>query len=196
VLPQDKLEAVRARYREPHRSHHTERHLDEMLSLFDELRGRFKHPVAVLAAIYWHDAVYDPARSDNEAASAALLVRDLTGSTGRLTVARAASLVMATREHAVPDGMSPGLAADCALFLDTDMWVLGSPPERYAEYETGIEREYQPLFGRDAYRFGRIEFLTSTLKRGHLFLTPYFATRHTRQARENMARAIDNLRMA
>jgi predicted metal-dependent HD superfamily phosphohydrolase len=63
-------ETVRA-YREPHRHYHTLDHVAALLTLLDRYGAEVADSDAVTAAILFHDVVYDPARHDNEEASAA-----------------------------------------------------------------------------------------------------------------------------
>ena len=57
-----------ARYGEPHRRYHTLEHIDEMLAVADRLEATDE----VTGAVWFHDAIYDPSRADNEARSAVL----------------------------------------------------------------------------------------------------------------------------
>ena len=59
------------RYSEPQRHYHNPRHVDECLQEFDLVRAPAASPVALELAIWFHDAIYDTRRSDNEARSAA-----------------------------------------------------------------------------------------------------------------------------
>ena len=58
------LEALVARWAEPHRRYHTLEHLRECLALFDEHRAQARHPGEVALAVWFHDAVYDTSRSE------------------------------------------------------------------------------------------------------------------------------------
>jgi predicted metal-dependent HD superfamily phosphohydrolase len=116
------------RYREPHRRYHTLQHLEECFARFDEIRALAPHPREVELAIWFHDAIYDPRRSDNEARSADW-ARSIAGE-------RVYELVMATRHEAVPQ------SADAKVLVDVDLWILGAPQERFEEYEAQVREEY------------------------------------------------------
>ena len=120
---------------------------------------------AVLAAAFYHDAVYDPRATDNEDQSARLAVRvlgELGWSAARCdTVAR---LVRATAGHDA-DG-----DADCAVLLDADLAVLGAEPAAYQAYVTGVRAEYAHLDAA-AWRTGRAAVLRDLLARRPLYAT-------------------------
>src|SRR4029079_14763196 len=54
-------------YREPHRRYHTLQHLAECIELFDRVGALAPHAAEVEVGLWFHDAVYDVQRSDNEA---------------------------------------------------------------------------------------------------------------------------------
>ena len=64
-------ELVRA-YTAPDRHYHDLAHIEAMLASARAYHGALSDPAAVAAAIWFHDAVYDTRRHDNEAKSAEL----------------------------------------------------------------------------------------------------------------------------
>lgn len=187
------LDALRTRYAEPHRAYHTQAHLDAVLAGVAAARPGLSHPHAVELATWYHDAVYDPARTDNEECSARLLEGELPGLVAAVQIGQAASLVRATADHALPPEMEPGLRADAAVFLDLDMAVLGADPVSYDAYERGIAAEYIPVHGAERYRAGRAQFLRGMLARPRLFHTEAAHVALDPAARDNMRRAIAEL---
>ena len=191
-----RLSSLRARYAEPHRAYHTQAHIDAMLAGLRELGEAVVHPAAVELAIWYHDAIYDPAATDNEARSAALLRAELDGLADATLLDQADLLVRATADHALPATLPAALEADAKLFLDLDMAVLGADPAAYAAYERGIAAEYAPVHGVPAYRAGRARFLRTTLARPRLFLSDRFHGRCDTAARRNMQQALARLDQA
>src|SRR5581483_3578417 len=61
-----------AAYSAPGRYYHTFEHIAEMLGLLQIHHRRAADPTTVQLAVWFHDAVYDSRRSDNEARSADL----------------------------------------------------------------------------------------------------------------------------
>src|SRR5690242_4793748 len=61
-----------SKYAETTRKYHTQQHLSECLSLFAELMSHAEHPAEVEMALWFHDAIYELKRHDNEEQSAAL----------------------------------------------------------------------------------------------------------------------------
>src|SRR5688500_3571902 len=107
--------AVAVAYASPGRHYHTLDHLAEMAGHFRDTPD-WQTPIDVFLAILALDAVYDVARSDNEARSADLCriwARDLLGRDGD----RAAQLVLATATH----GADPPVDHDTMAFLDCDL---------------------------------------------------------------------------
>lgn len=188
-----RLEAVRNRYREPHRGYHRLSHPEAMLGQLTALRDQLSWWEPLEVATWWHDAIYDPARTDNEKASADLMRADLAGIADPRLIDWAAALIEATAHHAVPTGIDPALARDMALFLDVDMGILGASAEAFAAYEAGIAAEYEPVYGAERYRAGRAMILTGFLARDRLFLSDHFHALLEQRARSNISALVDRL---
>lgn len=184
-----RLAALRARLAAPARHYHGQRHIDLLLGLLDETRPALAAPEAVELAIWYHDAVYDPARADNEAESAALLRADLDGLVAPALIAHAATLILATHTHRVPPGLAPPLASDCAHFLDMDLSILGADAETFAWYNAAIRREYAHI-PEPQWRQRRPAILAGFLARDRLYLTDHFHARFDAPARANLRAAI------
>src|SRR5215470_11849955 len=85
------------------RHYHDLRHIETLLGLADACASAITDREAVEAAIWFHDAIYDTRRNDNEERSAGLAVARLAGTTDGGRVARIAAMIRATAGHAVPD---------------------------------------------------------------------------------------------
>ncbi|MEO3430790.1 hypothetical protein AAFN88_18190 [Pelagibius sp. CAU 1746] len=191
-LPSSLMTALRRRYAESQRHYHTWRHIEMLLELFEEVRHRLDDPAAVSAALYYHDAVYDPQRSDNEARSAALLMHEGAGVLPPDSLDFAGRLVEATARHLVPSDLSRSQRADAALFLDMDLSILAAPWPAFAAYEAAIRREYA-FVAEAAYRAGRREVLEGFLSREKLYFSACFGPRFEKPARDNLARSLESL---
>jgi predicted metal-dependent HD superfamily phosphohydrolase len=179
---------LHAAYAERQRHYHTAKHIRECLSLFDMVAELADHPDEVELAIWLHDVVYDPGRTDNEDRSADMATAWLDECRVDETCIRRVGNLIASTRHAA----SPG-TADEALLQDIDLGIFGSTPERYAEYEAGIRREYYrvPSF---LFRRRRAEILESFLGRATIYRTPWFRERLEAVARKNLARSVADLR--
>jgi len=182
--PAGLLDRVLAAYAGPQRHYHGLQHLAECLGHFGRERGAAAHPAEVALALFFHDAVYDVHAADNEARSAGW-ARDTLQEAGASaeTADRVHALVMATCHDAQPEG------ADAQLLVDIDLAILGAAPERFAEYERQIRREYAHV-PPEAFEPRRRAILGRFLARGPLYLTPGLRARCEAQARSNLRAAI------
>lgn len=176
-----------ARYREPHRHYHTLRHLDECFDKLSELGHLAKRLPEIEFALWFHDAVYDPNRHDNEQLSANWAQASAINSGLRPGVAgRIYKLVMATQHRTIPK------TTDEKILIDVDLAILATEPNRFREYEQQIRTEYgfvpAPLF-----RAKRQEILQNFLSRKTIFHMPIFVERYEQQARINLNHALERL---
>ncbi|MFI6517429.1 HD domain-containing protein [Spirillospora sp. NPDC050679] len=170
-----------ARYGEGHRRYHTRAHLTAVLDLVDELADHADDPDAVRLAAWFHDAVYDPQRADNEERSARLARRMLADTDlPEAVVEEVARLVVLTETHA-PDGADRNGQVLC----DADLAVLGSDPDDYAAYAAAVREEYA-FVPDEFFKAGRAEVLAGLLELPALFHTPPARARYEERARANL----------
>ena len=178
-----------ALYGAPDRHYHGLAHIEALLALAREYRSALSDPDAVEAAIWFHDAIYDSRRSDNETRSAELALERLAGRTGAERRGRIATMIEATATHTLPDLGDKAAGRDAALFLDMDLSILGAAPAEFDAYEAAVRREYGWV-EEEAWRAGRAAVLEKFLARPHIFHTEAFRQRFEAQARENLARSL------
>lgn len=182
--PMTQSEMIQA-YSAPGRHYHNLKHIEDCLAELDGVEGLDARDRKILtAAIWWHDIVYDPTRSDNEEESAKLAERDLTSDLRD----EAGRLIRLTKTHDVQPEDRLG-----AIMISIDLAILGAEAATYAAYSAAIRREYAHV-PDDAYRAGRRAVLERFLARSAIYPDPAFSARLEGQARKNIAREIDALR--
>ena len=67
---QDLFKKLFCAYTEPHRYYHTLQHIAECLVRFHTIRHLATNPSEIEVALWFHDAIYDTRRDDNEVRSA------------------------------------------------------------------------------------------------------------------------------
>jgi predicted metal-dependent HD superfamily phosphohydrolase len=176
-----------ARYSEPHRKYHTMQHLHECFEKLQELRAFARKPEEIELALWFHDAIYETRRKDNEEKSADW-ARSAVLQAGVAAPAsdRVYELVMATRHNAVPAGI------DAQILVDVDLSILGASPGRFDEYEAQVRQEYSWVPGL-IFRRERRKILEDFLKRETIFQTRRFVDAYEMQARANLRRSIGKL---
>jgi len=177
------------RYDEPQRHYHATSHIVDLLEKFVPISGQFERSDEAMAALYFHDAIYEIGKPDNETLSAELALEALPqlGFTADAT-ARVAVTIEATASHAATGD------ADTDLFIDLDMSILAAPRKQYSVYAHNVMSEFTTVYSKADYIAGRTSmFLEPSLKRERLFFTGTFASGES-AARENMSWEIEWLR--
>jgi predicted metal-dependent HD superfamily phosphohydrolase len=179
-----------SRWSSPGRAYHNVEHLRECLDELDAVTAAACEAVdirPISLALWFHDAIYDPTRSDNESASAELAAAQLArlGESPE-TIAAVRRLVLDTAHRSQP------ATPDGRLIVDIDLAILGKPAERFDRYDAAIRAEYAHVSEAD-YRAGRAKVLQSFLDRSAIYTTPVFGARYETAARENLRRAVSRL---
>lgn len=176
------LDEVIGAHRQPVRRYHGVRHVIWVLRHVAELSEA--EPVAdlgaVVAAAFYHDAVYDPRATDNEECSARWAERALPGLgwTPDRT-AEVGGLIRLTVQH------RPEPGTDGAVLVDADLAVLGAEPGGYQAYVRGVRGEYVHVPEPD-WRAGRAAVLRAFLDRDRIFTTATATSRWEARARANL----------
>lgn len=176
-----------ASYSEPHRKYHTVQHLEECLTNLDHVRSEAERGAEVELALWFHDAIYDTIRKDNEERSAEWARESaLAGGLSGEQANRIYELILVTMHDAVPEGR------DAVVLVDVDLSILGAEASRFDEYERQIQEEYAWV-PESLYRKARRQVLRGFLDRERIYGTEYFRGHHEAQARKNIARSLERL---
>ena len=176
------IEMIIARHRQPARHYHTAAHVVAVLGHAERLLMNEMVKVdgdVVRAGALFHDVIYDPRSSTNEADSAAYAVesmRTLGWSADRLDLLSNIILATATHRTGTPES---------AVLLDADLAILGASSQGYRQYAAAVRLEYD--FVDDfVWAAGRSAVLRSFLDRPQIFATATMRDEREAQARVNL----------
>lgn len=173
-----------ATYAAPNRHYHNLAHIEDCLDQLARVGNLSAAEREILTeAIWWHDVVYDPTRSNNEELSAQLAEQHVPAHL-REQVGR---LIRLTRTHQVEPDDRLG-----AILISIDLSILAAEPSRYDAYAAAIRKEHAHV-PDDAYRTGRTEVLRRFAARPVIFPDAAFAQVCDRKARDNLAHEIASL---
>jgi predicted metal-dependent HD superfamily phosphohydrolase len=181
------FQELAAAYGEAARAYHTTQHLRQCLIEFDRSRSLAQRPDEVEAALWFHDAVYVPGKTDNEERSAAMAeTRLAAGGVSTEVARRIGALVLATR-HA-----GPVEEPDARLVCDIDLAILGTEPAGFEAFERAIRREYRWVPDL-LYRRARSAVLRDFLNRPSIYQTGAYVSQYEEPARRNLQRVLATL---
>lgn len=173
-------QTLQTAYQEPHRHYHTQQHLSECLQLFDTYHYLAKNPLAVEFALWFHDAVYQPQRFDNEQQSAIWAVTVLEqAEIAAPFIQQVYTLIMATAHQQAPQ------TEDEKLLIDIDLGILAAVPARFAQYQQQIRAEYEWV-AEAIYQEKRNQVLTHLYNNGDIFYHADIKTALESSARINL----------
>jgi predicted metal-dependent HD superfamily phosphohydrolase len=168
-----------ALYSQPDRHYHDLRHVADLL-----LWGRaFPLDEIQTWAIWFHDAIYDASRRDNEEQSAQLAEARLPAlGYDESFVGEVAQIIRDTASHVATIPRAEAV-------LDLDLAPLAIPEERFLANRERIRKEY--AFASDEeFVAGTAAFAQRILEREHIFHTPWGRAREP-QARDNLRLLVD-----
>lgn len=187
TVPQAAFATLIQAYSSTDRFYHNLTHINDCLSVFDQTKFLAAHPEEVELAIWFHDAVYDTRRDDNEQKSAEWAEKAISQSGPERAVAeRVSGLIRATR-HSTEVGDT-----DAQLMVDVDLSILGADPESFWQYEENIRKEYAWV-PEDLFRRTRTGILRGFLNRQSIYYHRPYRQRFEEKARLNLKQAVAKL---
>jgi len=179
-----------ARWNEPHRSYHDERHLEDVLLALNHLEVRGERVMLVTHLAAWfHDAVYAGASGADEAASAALAHASLSDfGLGTALLQQTGELIVST----APGRRLEDPTLPLIHLLDADLAIFASPGSRYREYASSVRREYAHVSDTD-FAAGRAAILRGYLAQPTIYRTDAAHRLWEDRARANLIGEVDEL---
>ena len=176
------------RYSEAGRAYHTLDHIAGLLDMVSRFQSEMQDETAIHMAVWFHDAVYDTRRADNEEQSAAYMTALLSpAGAAPALLSSVERLILATKTH-----LTSPTDIDCQLLMDADLAVFGSCASDYDHYAQAIRQEYAWV-SQDDYGLGRRKVLESFLSRERLYQRPSLFDQFEKMARTNLRREIERL---
>lgn len=171
-------------YREPHRRYHTFQHLEECLEELDEIEGDEERLALMEVALWFHDAVCEPASRNNAVASAALAKEFLLECQASESVVEfVRDMILATQDHQSKND------PDAAIVIALDLNIFARSPQRYAAYEKQV-REENAATPAAEYAATRIAWLQGFLDRPAIYESETMRDIYEEQARFNLEEGI------
>lgn len=182
--PQKIFNKLIAAYSEKQRAYHTVQHLYECLVLLESIRTDLNDANAVVLALWFHDAVYDPQSKDNELKSAELFEQYVAHNLSADVVQKIKRWIVATQKHESTDEL------DLQFLLDIDLAILAASQARFAEYEQQIQKEYAWV-DSGIYSLKKKEVLAHFYHAEPLYQTEYFQQSFEQRAKSNLKNIVD-----
>lgn len=172
-------------YNSSGRYYHNLSHLENLLASLTQHSEMIEDWDTVVFAVFYHDAVYNTIKQDNEEKSAQLAEKELTriGYPAH-RIQRCKQHILATKRH------ESGTDTDTNLFTDADLSVLGADWDTYAVYYRNIRKEYA-IYPDMLYNPGRKKVLQHFLAMDTIYKTAVYRDRYEQKAKENLQRELE-----
>ncbi|MGP9556114.1 HD domain-containing protein [Psychrobacter sp. AOP7-A1-24] len=180
---------VAMHYGEPQRAYHTIDHIEQLLLQFESIKHHLTEPHIIALALYYHDVIYDPTRSDNELKSAEFATNALNPYLSSKHCQQIYALIMMTANHQIDALIDNDKYNDAAYLLDMDLSILGALWSTYQQYANEVRQEYAHVLDNN-YRDGRTAVLEELLAHPKLYLTDHYYDQLETQARDNLKREL------
>ena len=170
------------------RYYHTLGHLENLIVRLSEVKHLIADWETILFSVFYHDAVYNVLKHDNEEKSAALAGKRMNEmGIPSAKISKCLSQILATKDHKYSNDK------DTDLLTDADLSILGSDSETYETYVKNVRKEYS-VYPDLLYKPGRKKVLEHFLDMPAIYKTEVFANKYERMAKKNLSRELDLLK--
>ena len=181
---------IEEHYSDKNRFYHNLEHIASMLDAVHLFKNKMLDYDSVLFAIWYHDIIYYPVRSDNEEKSAAFASKALKKlGLKNDRIRKVNDMIIKTKNHAAYGDSED---YDTQLFLDCDLLILGSERHLYKNYMEHLRKEYH-LVPDIIYNKKRRRFLKKFLDREFIYRASEYRNSLENKARENLKFEIETL---
>ena len=172
---------IKKKHSEPTRYYHTLKHLEQFYTELQEF------DTVIEFSIFYHDIIYDVSYKDNEEQSASLCQKIMEElNIPFQTIKEVVQLINETKMHKATLKRN-------ALFLDTDLAILGSSREIYEKYTNNVRKEYA-IYSDAIYTKCRKSVLEHFLEEDKIYQSHYFYEKYEKKARDNLGNEIMGLK--
>lgn len=179
-------------YSEENRFYHNLEHIAACLQECEFAQKEIYHPMDIKLAIWFHDAIYDTQRNDNEENSVLLFIEAAKElGLSQYTVNPVKTMILATKHVKTYSVNSSSQNNDLCLFLDIDLSILGKNKEIFTKYDKDIRQEYSWV-PEAAYTVARKDILEGFLSRERIFISDIFARKYEFLARKNIENLLNS----
>lgn len=173
-------EEIEIKYSGKNRYYHNLHHLENLLQELTAVKHLISDWNTILFTLFYHDAIYNILKSDNEEKSAALAAKRMKeAGVPQEMINLCKEQILATKSHAV------SINADTNSFTDADLSVLGQSWEVYSAYFKNIRKEYT-FYPDMIYKPGRKKVIQHFLMMERIYKTDHFYRKYEAQARLNL----------
>jgi predicted metal-dependent HD superfamily phosphohydrolase len=181
------LDRLSARYAEVHRHYHTWAHVLACLDARRQITAAALPEVDL--ALLFHDAIYEPLASDNEARSAQLLIEEGRRAWLHEGLLQRAQVLVAATKHGSDGGID---TEEACVVADADLSILGADRETFEAYELLVRIEFA-CCDDATYAAGRGRVLRSFLEHPAIYATRRGQTLWESRARRNLDISLSRL---
>ncbi|MEZ5017560.1 MAG: hypothetical protein R2800_10950 [Flavipsychrobacter sp.] len=177
-------------YNNPSRHYHNLSHIYTLLKYTDQYAHLLSDSKTIKYAIWYHDAIYDSSKNDNEEKSAALALEHMTNlGIEKQMIDTCCKMIIATKTHKLTNDID---SFDAQFLLDIDLSILGTKEEEYRQYTKHIRQEYI-IYPDPMYTIGRKNVIEHFLAMDRIYKTDLFFGLCEEHAKENLKEELKQL---
>lgn len=175
---------IEKRYSNKNRFYHNLQHIENVYHQLQDVKKHINQWDVLLFSLFYHDVIYNPLQSDNEAKSAEfarkiMLEIGVPAQQIKLCIMQ----IESTKSHQI------SIDYDTNYFTDADLSILGETWDNYETYFKAVRKEYA-IYPNFMYNGGRKKVLQHFLAMPRIFKTQHYFETLEQQAKQNIQKEI------